>query len=273
MNNKKNRALPNNAQSSRPISNGAGKKDTSWEKVASWYDEHLEGGDTYQAKVILPNLMRMLDLKKETRVLDLACGQGFFTREIAKHTAHVIGSDLSPSLIRLAKEQSDPKLQFTVADAASLTFAKDASFDVVVCVLALQNIEKLQETLREVRRVLTKTGRFIFVLNHPAFRIPKKSAWGFDSDAGIQYRRLDAYLSQSKEQIDMTPGQRQKEYTVSFHRSLQDYVKALKSAGFAVISLEEWISHKKSGAGPRMKAEDRSRKEFPLFLALEGVVR
>ncbi|MFM2357738.1 MAG: hypothetical protein RJA61_475, partial [Candidatus Parcubacteria bacterium] len=47
------------------------------------------------------------------------------------------------------------------------------------------------------------------------------------------------------------------------------YVKNLANAGFAVVRLEEWISHKKSEVGPRQKAEDKARIEFPLFMCLE----
>lgn len=249
------------------------KKDTSWERVASWYDEHLEGeDDTYQAKVILPNLARVLSLTGEERVLDLGCGQGFFARQFAKDAKTLAGADLSPSLVAYARER-EKGIAYHVADASALSFAKDGSFDVVYCVLALQNMEKLAAVIAEVSRVLAPSGRFIFVLNHPAFRIPKRSRWGFDEAEKVQFRRTDAYLSSSKERIDMAPGSAQGAYTVSFHRSLQDYMKALRGAGFCIAQLEEWISHKKSQPGPRQKAEDRARKEFPLFLCAEALKR
>ena len=38
-------------------------RDTSWNKVASWYDEVLKDDDSYQAKVVVPNLVRVLGLK------------------------------------------------------------------------------------------------------------------------------------------------------------------------------------------------------------------
>ena len=56
--------------------------------------------------------------------------------------------------------------------------------------------------------------------------------------------------------------------TVSFHRPLQYYVKALAKAGFVIEKLEEWTSLKESTSGPRAKAENDARKEFPLFLYL-----
>jgi len=138
----------------------------------------------------------------------------------------------------------------------------------------MQNMERIEPVCKEFARVLKPTGKCIVVLNHPAFRIPKRSSWGWDEKAGIQYRREDAYLSASKEKLDMTPGKRTgKQYTYSFHRSLQDYTKAFASAGFAITRLEEWISHRKSGVGPRQRAEDAARKEFPLFLTLELTLR
>jgi hypothetical protein len=107
-------------------------------------------------------------------------------------------------------------------------------------------------------------------MNHPAFRVMKKSSWGWDEEKKIQYRRVEEYLSESKERIQMHPGDRPKEYTISFHRPLQYYFKSLNKSGFSVDKLEEWNSHKKSQPGPRAKAEDRARKEIPIFLFLEA---
>ena len=67
----------------------------------------------------------------------------------------------------------------------------------------------------------------------------------------------------------MHPGEEKGEQTISYHRSLQDFFKALSKNNFAVSKLEEWISHRESQEGPRQKAEDIARKEIPLFLMLE----
>lgn len=244
------------------------KSDTSWGGVAEWYDDYLAQEDTYQSKVILPNLLRMLSPKKGERILDLACGQGFFTGEIKKAGATVIGSDIAPELIVEAKARV-PGVPFYVAPATKLSFAKDAEFDAVVCVLALQNMEDLQKVLTEVARVLKPNGRFIAVLNHPTFRVLKRSSWEWDEKGKMQYRRVDGYLSGSKVKVDMHPGERGSQKTISYHRSLQDFFKAFSKTKLAVTRLEEWISHKTSEKGPRQQAEDNARKEIPLFMALE----
>ena len=156
-------------------------RDTSWEKAALWYDDLLESGDgTYQSDLILPNVLRLLELKKGEKVLDLRCGQGFFSREFYKAGADVSGIDLSPKLISLAKEKSSTAIKFGVSSADSLPFFSEASFETVVCVLAIQNMKNVAGVLREVSRVLKTNARLLIVMNHPSFRVPKRSAWGYD---------------------------------------------------------------------------------------------
>jgi len=246
------------------------KTNTSWGNSADWYDEYLSKDDTYQSKVILPNLLRIVAPKKGMSILDLACGQGFFSGAFAKEGANVVGADISSELVAIAKKQV-PLVKFFVTPADKLAFAKDGFFDVVTIVLAIQNIQNMAGVFREARRVLKPSGKLVVVLNHPAFRNPGVSDWGFDEEKGRQYRRIDAYMTESKREIDMHPGQKNnKNMTVSFHRPLQVYFKTLANAGFSISRREEWVSHKESGKGPRKEAEDRARAEFPLFLCLEA---
>ena len=245
-------------------------KDTSWNQVANWYDELLKNDDSYQAKVILPNLLRILDLKKDEKVFDLACGQGYFSNVFAHEGANVTSSDLSKNLIETAKKNSKEKISFYISPAHRAQFLKDNSIDTIVIGLAIQNIENVSDVFTECNRVLKKGGRMILVLNHPSFRVPQGSDWYFAD--GIQSRVVFKYLSTSKIFIDMTPGEKnpkKKIKTISFHRSLQDYVKLFSKNGFVISRLEEWISHKQSQNGPRQKAEDTARKEIPMFMCIE----
>jgi len=246
------------------------QNDTSWERVAGWYDALLQSQGTYQKELILPNLLRLMDINRGEAVLDLACGQGFFAAEFVKKGAHVFGTDASPSLIALAKEHSPDDIFFAVARADALTPIKDKSIDKIAIVLALQNIENVAGVFRECSRVLKTGGTFYAIINHPAFRIPKASGWGWDEKQKTQYRRVDRYLSELKSEIEMHPSEKTGARTISFHRPLQYYFKALGKAGLSVTGLEEWNSHKQSEPGPRAKAEDIARKEIPLFLCIVG---
>lgn len=247
--------------------------ETSWGNVAKWYDEIVEEKGSYQKDVILPNILRLTDIKKDEKVLDLACGQGFFAGEFAKLGAKVTASDISPELIKIAKEKNK-NIDFVVSPADNISYLKDGIIDKITLVLAIQNIENINGVFKECQRVLRSGGKFFIVLNHPAFRIPKGSSWVFDEEKDIQYRRTDFYLSELKTKIDMTPGsEANKKFTISFHRPIQTYFKLLKNNGFSVGNLEEWISDRKSEPGKRQKAENRSRKEFPLFMMIEAVKR
>ncbi len=255
---------------------------TSWGRVAEWYSDLLEKEEgTYQKELILPNLVRLMDIKKGDAVLDLACGQGFFSRELYKLGAKVMGVDISRELISLAEKiggEEKIEIDYKVSSADNLSFIKDNSLDKIVIVLAIQNIDNVSGVFRECKRILKPSGKLFLVLNHPAFRIPKQSSWEWDEKNKSQYRRVDQYLSESKIEIQMHPSAssgrvpaNKAEMTISFHRPLQYYFKLLGKNGFAVDRLEEWNSHKKSQHGPRAKAEDKIRKEIPIFMFLEAI--
>lgn len=268
-------------------------KNTSWGGIADWYDGLVEDTtDSYQKNVLMPNLIRLVDPKVGMNVLDVACGQGYFSRAFANNGAIVTGCDISSELIELAKKHVNKgviikgSVTYNVTPSDKLAFVPNGSMDVAIIVLALQNIEKIVETFQECSRTLKVGGKLIVVLNHPAFRIPKQSSWRWDDVQAIgqgatqsvktgpkMYRRIDEYMSEAQIKVDMTPGEKiaaKKKFTVSFHRPLQSYFKALNKSGLAVTRLEEWISHKKSQPGPRGAEEDRMRKEIPMFLMIES---
>ncbi len=244
------------------------QKNTSWDNVSSWYDEHLGDTDTLQAKVIAPNLLRILDPKKGLHFLDLACGQGYFLKMAHEKGADVVGIDLSAKLLARAKENY-PKGKYVIAPAHN-TGQKNESFDTVFTVLAFENIMNIDEVVGEIVRVLKNDGKFVLVLLHPAFRIPKHADWGFDESKKVQYRKVEKYLSEISIPIEQTPFKGKKSVTTTtFHRPLQWYMKIFRKHSLVISGMEEWISHKISQPGPRQKAEDSARKEFPMFICLE----
>lgn len=251
-------------------------KNTSWDSVADWYDKSVNRDDSYHAQVVLPNLLRIISPKKGMNVLDVGCGQGFFSHNISSSGATVTGIDISPELIKLANtgggDWEKGKETFIVCSAESFSnqIGKD-KFDVAISVLSIQNMENVSKVFLNINDSLKKGGKFIIVLNHPCFRIPKHSSWGFDESPSRAYRRIDRYLSESVEEITMNPSIKNSEKTVSFHRPLQVYSKLLFNNGFTIARMEEWVSKKQSENGPRKIAEDKARKEIPLFMCIEAV--
>lgn len=241
---------------------------TSWEKSADWYDRIIgERGSELYREVVIPRALDLLQPKRGERVLDLGCGQGVFSRAMSECGALVTGVDASSTLIQKARTyQSRVPIRYYDRDAAELGGLGD--FDAAAAILCLQNLEHLDKVCSSAVSVLKPGGRMLWVLNHPAFRIPRQSSWGFEDERKLMYRRVDAYSSTLSVPIVMHPGKPDSETTVSIHRSLESIMAPAFAAGLTLAGFGEWHSHKESQPGPRARAENRSRREFPLFLGL-----
>lgn len=253
----------NNPDSQRNV-----RLDTSWQNVSKWYGGLVgKKGQFFHTSVIIPKLLQILELDEKDSILDLACGQGILSRHIPKNVEYV-GVDLAADLIEEAQKlKTNSKHEFIHADVSE-PLELSHTFSVVTVILALQNIEYIQGVFENAYKYLQENGRLVLVINHPYFRIPKYTSWGIDEDRNIQYRRVDAYLSNMKIPIDMTPGSsNQKEFTTSFHYSLQYITEELYEAGFSIEFIQEWISPKKS-EGKAAKMENKARNEIPMFLAI-----
>jgi len=245
--------------------------DSSWENSQKWYND-LVGplGHYYHTHLVLPNTLRLLNLNSNSSLLDVACGQGVLARAIPK-IAHYVGYDLSSSLIKEAQKLSKTKNHRFFVHDASLPLSSDlGTFSHAACLLALQNIPSPFEVFKNISPHLKAGGRFVLVLNHPCFRIPRLSGWSVDQAKKLQSRRVDRYMSHQKIPLATHPSKPDSEVTWSFHYPLSYFTEALYKAGFYIETLEEWCSDKTS-TGKMAAAENRARKEFPLFMTLVAV--
>jgi ubiquinone/menaquinone biosynthesis C-methylase UbiE len=245
---------------------------TDWGDVAGWYDELVgEEGSEFQRNVIFPGVLRLLDLKEGESALDVACGQGVLCRLLQQRGAKVTGVDAALELVQIARQRSDVSIHYYVGDARDLNFLPVGRFSAATCILAIQNIDRIQPVFAGIARALMPMGRLVMVMMHPCFRGPKFTSWGWDEEGKVEYRRVDRYLLPRKEPIVTHPGKKTGQYTWTFHRPIEAYVKAMRAAGMMVDAMEEWPSHKSSNPGPRAGAENLARKEIPMFMAMRVV--
>lgn len=114
----------------------------SYNDIAQWYDQFLRERPVY-TEVLLPNLLALVGEVKGEVICDLACGQGWVARELARRGAQVTGFDLAPNLLALARgyeEQEPLGIVYVQGDAQRAEQLGDSQFTGCVCVMALINI-------------------------------------------------------------------------------------------------------------------------------------
>lgn len=253
---------------------------TGWGKVATWYQNTISSSKNTQKDLILPELLKFLPKESVAgkRILDLGCGTGFFLKEYLSFTDQkALGVDIDSELIILAQENlrqeiQDGKVGFLVQDATNLKMLGEKSFDIVLAIESVVNMENLKGLAEGVSKVLEAGGKFIMVVNHPAFRVPQSSDWYFDKENFRQGRVVYKYRSAHKIKIDMNPGTKNKEdkiYTFTFHRPLEEYVNTFAKVGLRLSFIKEISSNKVSQNGIRKKPEDLAREEIPTLLFCE----
>jgi ubiquinone/menaquinone biosynthesis C-methylase UbiE len=102
------------------------------------------------------------------RVLDLACGTGrWLERLLAAEAVLGVGIDLSPAMLRVAREKTSIRGRLARADCLKLPL-RDAAFDLAICSFALEHIGKFSELARECWRVLGEFADLYINELHPA---------------------------------------------------------------------------------------------------------
>lgn len=113
------------------------------------------------------------------RVLEVGCGIGDYTRELATHARGLlVGFDITPGLVSLARGQVPASAALMASDAEVLPFAT-GTFDAVVGNAVLHHL-RLDQALPELLRVLRPGGRFCFAepnMLNPQVFLERNVAW------------------------------------------------------------------------------------------------
>jgi 2-polyprenyl-3-methyl-5-hydroxy-6-metoxy-1,4-benzoquinol methylase len=194
-----------------------------WDDAAeSWVDFVRQGKDYFRDELNNPGMFRLIGNVKDHFVLDVACGEGYNTRILARKGATVTGIDLSKRLIKYAKSQEEKDrlgISYCVSDSTDLSRFPARRFDLVTCFMALMDIENYDAAIREIARIMKDEGRFIFSITHPCFEISAKTR-KIERTAryfGIRSKRVPWRMERLLRPFE----------TTSFHRTLTDYSNVL----------------------------------------------
>jgi len=133
-----------------------------WSRFADSYDQNQE----YVVGRVFSNKIRE-ELQKLTGlgdVLELGCGTGCFTGTIAGKSKSLLATDLSDSLLEVARTRlrDHPKVTIQKENCMDLSFAPE-SFDSVFMANLIHVIEHPQKVLQECHRILKSSGRIVIV--------------------------------------------------------------------------------------------------------------
>jgi SAM-dependent methyltransferase len=215
-----------------------------WSDAAeSWVDFVRQGKDYFRDELNTPGMLRLIGNVKGLEVLDVACGEGYNTRILARKGAKATGIDLSGKMIEHAKSQEKKDrlgIRYYVSDSADLSRFPAKCFDLVTCFMALMDIEDYQETIREIARVMKDDGRFIFSITHPCFEYSAKSG---EIETTVRYFGIRSERIPWRMERLLRPFE-----TTSFHRTLTDYSNTLHKHGLLTRRLLEPKPTKKGPA-------------------------
>lgn len=194
------------------------------------------------------------------RTLDLGCGEGRLSRDLARLGHAVVAIDGSPALVDAAREAA-PELETHLGDAAALPFA-DGEFDCVVAFMSLQDIDDHVGAIRESARVLAPGGRLCVAIVHPLNSAGDFAGEGADAPFVVEGSYLEPswYVDEiERDGLAMTLS--------SAHRPIGSYADAMHGSGLLIERLREVALP--PGAEPLPRSARWRR--LPLFLHLRAL--
>ena len=152
-----------------------------WDENASFWDEHMgEENNAFHNLLIRPATEGLLQIQSGERVLDIACGNGNFSRRLADLGASVVALDSSGVMIEKAKARTPTlyhQIRYEVVDAGDsdqMSALGVESFDAVVSNMGVMDMPVVSPFFESMAGLLKPGGRCVFSVTHPCFQGPNR---------------------------------------------------------------------------------------------------
>lgn len=186
----------------------------------------------------LREMVASLPVKEGDRVLDVACGNGAYSRWLAERvgsSGRVVAVDILPAYLDAARVgTSGERVRFAVADIDRLPFADD-TFDLVWCAQSLYSLPSPVETLRRMRQVARPEGTVAVLENDTLHHI--LLPWPIEVELAVRRAELAGFIEETE---------RPRKFYVG--RLLGEVFRA---AGIEPCRKRTWASNRQAPLGPR----------------------
>lgn len=182
-----------------------------WEQNSDFWDEKMgEESNRFHREIIRPETERLLSIKEGDKVLDIACGNGNFSKRMVELGAKVTAFDYSENMIANAKRRCKEYLdniEFHVVDATKyeqlIQLKNNGQFDKAVSNMAIMDIADIGPLFNAVYEMLIEGGIFVFSIMHPCFQTPHMRKITETEDVGNSVRtrygiQIFEYITPSK---------------------------------------------------------------------------
>ncbi len=233
---------------------------SAWEKNAKWWSNRFGEGNDFHLQLIAPPVEKLLTIQHGERILDIACGNGAFSRRMADLGARVTAFDFSEPFIECARERSEgyaDRIEYRVIDATDreqLLELGRGCFDGAIANMALMDMSQIEPLAKSLSHLVKPDGRFVFSIMHPCFNNNAVRLSIEDEQQGAEFVsvpsvRVTKYLTPFESQGIGIVGQPVPQ--TYFHRPLNDLLRPFLEEGMAITGLEETAFEDASAArGP-----------------------
>ena len=219
-----------------------------WETNAQWWDAYYKEGNDFHLTLIAPPTERLLGVKPGETILDVACGNGAFSRRMAELGARVVAFDFSESFIECARQRTvehSDRIEYRVLDATdrnAMLALGEGRFDGAVCTMAIMDMQEIEPLAEMIPRLLVPGGRFVFSILHPCFNNPSSRMSAEHEDRGGDLHttrsvKVERYMTPFSAKGIGIPGQPVPQ--TYFHRPLHVLLAPFLRNNLVVDGLEE----------------------------------
>jgi ubiquinone/menaquinone biosynthesis C-methylase UbiE len=221
-----------------------------WDRNAdAWTQLSRAGYDISRDLMNTPAFLALLPDVAGRRGLDIGCGEGHNTRQLARRGARMAGVDIAARFIAHARqaERAEPLgIAYLVGSAVELPFPA-GSFDFASAFMSLMDIPETERVVAEAYRVLRPAGFLQFSITHPCFDLPHRKKI-LDAAGRIVAIELAGYYEHHDGEIERwlfsaAPAEARaglSEFqTPRFNRTLSQWINMLAAAGFVIEQAAE----------------------------------